>query len=230
MNPVLEKNPAWDISSEYPSVDSPILASDFQLVTAKIETLKKLALALDEATQNSRTEALVETLQQSLVTRDQAMVALSNMFTFVHCELSVDATHKAAKAKMSELESLSTQLQEAFTKTSLLMIRCEDSVFQKVMTHPEIKPAEFEWTQTRKLKPTLLTETEETLATTLAQSGFSSWGNLYSSLSGTMKVKVIRDGKEEEMGLAQAHALTRTGVESDRRAAWEAIQKGWKEH
>ncbi|MFN7455558.1 MAG: M3 family oligoendopeptidase [Pseudobdellovibrionaceae bacterium] len=230
MNPILEKNPSWDISSEYPCVDSAPFKTDFDLVTGKIESIKKLSLALEEAQKNAKAEALVEALQQSLVTRDQAMVALYNMFTFVHCELSVDATHKAAKAKMSELESLSTNLQEAFTKTSLLMIRCDDSVFQKVMAHPELKPAEFEWTQSRKLKPTLLSESEETLTTTLAQSGFSSWGNLYSTLSGTMKVKMVRDGKEEVMGLAQAHALTRTGLESDRRAAWEAIQKGWTEH
>ncbi|HEY8272254.1 MAG TPA: hypothetical protein VIG33_15290 [Pseudobdellovibrionaceae bacterium] len=85
--------PAWNLESQHPSVDSPAFQEDFAFVSNAIITIEKKNSSKD-----------IPTLQDLFILCEKAETTLGNLFTYVHCILSVDATDPIAKAKESEVE------------------------------------------------------------------------------------------------------------------------------
>lgn len=67
---------------------------------------------------------------------------------------------------------------------------------------------------------------EESLLTALTVDGFTSWGQLYTTLSSSAQCTV----NGTQMGVAKAAGLLSSADRAERRAAWEAIQAAWRVH
>lgn len=227
------KLPAWNIESEYPSVSSSLFSADekrVEEILISIRTLCEKARPSAGSSEWTESPALVQTMQEISVLQQEAQVLLQNLACYVRCLLSVDATLSDAKTKDSQLTALGSNFAQTLKPSSLFLTRCTDDFFEKVISHPKLEGSRFLWQQERLKKDTLLSEKEETLVEALNPSGLQAWGDLYDSVSGTMRVKIEMNGKTEEMGLAQASALTRGRDGQSRKAAWQGIQQAWRLH
>ncbi len=222
--------PAWDLESEYPSLTSSEFLADESRFAALTSELSERTEGLRPQLNAPASPQTIEALQKILLLNLEAGTLIWNLMTYISCIRSTDAKNEEAKSKQSQLQSLNSQYNQTFKPIHLFLSTCEDSVIDKVLLHPELKGSVFTWSQERKLKDTLLSEKEEKMLAALQTDGFDSWGQLYNSLSGTMRVTVELNGQKQEMGLAQASGMTRNADESERKAAWMGIQKAWKEN
>lgn len=228
--------PAWDIESEYPTLNSSEFKKDEARVQEIIQSIKglteKIRPALDkvktEKLSDSETKLLVDGLQEIFVLDQESTILRWNLSTYVNCILSNDAKDTAGKAKDSQLTDLHSAYGQTIKPTSLFLSQCENEIYEKVIAHPKLTGSKFSWDQQRLLKHTLLSEKEETLLTAMGPTGFQAWSELYDTIAGSMKVKIELDGKIEEVGLAQATSMTKGPDSKARKAAWQGIQHAWR--
>ncbi|MDG0816877.1 M3 family oligoendopeptidase [Bdellovibrio svalbardensis] len=221
--------PAWNIESEYPSINSKPFQSDWEAVVTFLKQMESGVAAVKDHFANPDA-ATISKVQDLYILEEKCSILLGNLFTYLHCILSVDATDSEAKGRVSELESIHSKISQALTPLDIFMKRCDEKTFQQLVSHPDLKGHEFIWSQKRLQAIYLLSEAEETLLEGLSVTGHNAWGNLYSNLSGKMKVQLKYPDRTEEVGLAKAHSLTRTSNELDRKVAWLGIQEAWTEH
>lgn len=231
MEPNFELNPAWDLSSEYASLESDNFKSDLDEVQKNIITLKGLVDSfkksiLETASDGQAKPETIRLVQQILTLNESTGITLRDLRTYVHCQLSVDASLDDCKAMSSRIDKLNGEASEVMTPVWLFLTKASDADLASVLNDPKILPYKFSFEQMRKSKDHLLSETEEALLVKMSSSGFHAWGDLYDSLSGTIKVKI----GDETVGLAKAHAMTRSSDEQVRKSAWHAIQQGWTTH
>lgn len=227
----MDNLPAWDLTSEYPSLDSEklkITEKEIRNLISKIEELTQSAKSASE--KNAQGEADIHLIAEILKNSDQCKILLFDLSTYLMCSASIDALDEKIKAKTSEKDSLITNYMKSMTWTELYMIKSSDEHFQAICQIPAVSDQKFIWSEARKKKDFMLPESEESLLTIMGQSGFHSWANLYSNISGTMKVSVEVNGKVEDFGLAHASALVRGTDPQLRKAAWLGIQEAWKTH
>lgn len=223
--------PAWDIESEYPSLNSAEFQKDENRVEGLIAEIEKAAGILrSRLDPKSKNPELIGEVQKALGSDQEALLLLGNLMTYATCLVSTDATNGTAQAQLSRLYSLRSRLSQAFKPFLLFMISCNAENFEEIVSAPDLQGTRFSWLQKRTLQNTMLSEKEEILLAALETSGHQAWGNLYKSISGTMKVRIELNGKTEEVGLAQASGMTRSPGEIERKSAWLGIQEAWKSH
>lgn len=223
--------PAWDIESEYPSLNSAEFQKDENRVEGLIAEIEKTAGILrSRLDPKSKNPELIGEVQKALGSDQEALLLLGNLMTYATCLVSTDATNGTAQAQLSRLYSLRSRLSQAFKPFLLFMISCNAENFEEIVSAPDLQGTRFSWLQKRTLQNTMLSEKEEILLAALETSGHQAWGNLYKSISGTMKVRIELNGKTEEVGLAQASGMTRSPGEIERKSAWLGIQEAWKSH
>ncbi|MGZ3805099.1 MAG: M3 family oligoendopeptidase [Pseudobdellovibrionaceae bacterium] len=211
--------PAWNIESQYPSIDSTSFQEDFLFVTTAIATIEKKNSSKD-----------IPTLQELFKLQEKAQIILENLSTYIRCILSVDASDAKAKTKNSEVEVLVSQFTLAITPLDMLVKTCDKSFLKSILADPALEAYDFQWNQSRAKAIFLLSEAEETLLAALSTSGHTAWGTLYSNLCGTIKCHLKYPDKTETIGLAQAQAMAFQKDPGTRKVAWHAVQDAWMEH
>lgn len=212
-------SPAWNIDSEYASLEAPAFAADYAAVEKAIADIEKRNGAKD-----------IPTVQDLFVLREQALIQLRNLFTYTHCILSVDASDAKAKAMSSQLDDLASRLAQACTPLDIFVKTASDATLKSLLDHPKLTAYGFAWNQDRKKTPFLLSEGEETLLTAVGVSGHSAWETLYGNLCGTIKCQLKYPDRTETVGLAQALGSLFQKDELQRKTAWNAVQETWTEH
>lgn len=223
------QTPAWNLESEYPSIESKQFQTDWECTTSLLKEIESGVQSL-QGKLETPDAATIAKVQELFMRHEEANILVANMITFLNCRQSVDAKDMEAKSKASEIEPLYSKLSQAIVPLTIFMKRCDQKTFQSVISHPKLKTSEFMWTQERTTAQWLLSEKEETLLEALSISGHTAWGNLYSNLSGTMQVELNYPGRAESVGLAKAHSLTKVKNSLDRKVAWQGIQDAWTTH
>ncbi|WP_413288611.1 M3 family oligoendopeptidase [Bdellovibrio sp. HCB337] len=212
-------SPAWNINSEYASIESAAFTEDFAFVENAIATIEKRSAQKD-----------IKNLQDLFILKEKAYTLAWNMSVYLQCTISVDSTEKAAKAKASICEDQMSRLNQACISLNMWIKTCDEASLKQVLAHPELQASEFTWDRMRKNSDLLLSEKEETLLEALNTSGHDAWGNLYSRLCGSLKCELKYPDKTETVGLSQAAAMVRHKDEATRKVAWNAVQEAWSEH
>jgi oligoendopeptidase F len=189
--------PAWDLSDEYPALQSELVAQDVSKAESLIEELKHKQFKADSSSGALSVQALSEAAQ---VRRD-ASVLVRNLATFANCELSCDGKSSEARALLAQARSLGSALAQAADPLALALRLAPADVAEQYL---ELQPSErFAVQHDRKLRDYTLSLSEEQLAKALAIDGHSSWGTLYSSISSSLVVDV----QGTKMGASQVSTL-----------------------
>jgi oligoendopeptidase F len=241
------QGPAWDNSTEYPSMTSAEFKADRAQVEALLLKVQSLVAELNPAmslltsetadvamntplASNKANEQLIEKLQALAAIEDELYTLLGNLSVFISCEAGVDGKNQLAQKLTGELQAIYSRVSQAFTPVSLFFARAPEAVIETYLKSDATKDRRFQISLTRKYRDTLLSEAEENLISSLSISGHTAWGTLYNQISGQMKCHLkYDDGREETLGLAKASGLVRGDDEKARKAAWQAINHAWKE-
>jgi oligoendopeptidase F len=221
--------PAWNIESEYASLDAPLFQADEKTVRENLQALAAQIKALDLAGA-APGPSVVRGVQEALKLDEATNVLLYNLSVWVSCSLSVNAAFDAARAKNSELQTLAAERAQALAPLEIFLQRCSEEVFAQVVADPALHGWEFALRQARNQAPYLLSPEQEILLKAMATPGHLSWGNLYQELTGKGKCELKLKAGNRMVGIAEAAALTYGPDPELREAGWKAVQAFWTEH
>jgi oligoendopeptidase F len=225
--------PAWDNSTEYRD----FLADDFK---SDVEQVKNLIAQINsinsdyskwmEKSNESASADLIGALQ--LITRheSQAHMLLYNMVVFARTAISLDSKNEIAIKTLSQLMQIQSELEISIKPYQMYLSTTLKENFDLYLKNDLTQKYKFFFSQEREQSKYLLSKNEENLISSLKASGHTSWDNLYSALTGSIKCTVIINGVSKNMGLSEAKALGLSADEPTRKAAWTAVQEAWGEH
>ncbi len=215
--------PAWDLTSEYESVDDAALAADLAALDAHFEQAATLngQLTGDDAV------AAAQALHRL---SEAASTLLSNVSTFAHCLLSVDSQHEGAQQLNGRLQRYRKTFGDVFQPLSQWIDDASDDVVEAYLADADVAPSAFLVHHGRERRHENLTLAEESLVNGLSQDGIHAWGNLYDQLAGTLTCEVQVGNETRTMGLAEASGRLSSAHDHERQAAWQAINTAWEAH
>ncbi len=215
--------PAWDLSDEYDSVDDPRVQQDL----AELDDLLSRVETLNEALTGDDGLAAA---QQIAKLGEQCGRLLANVATFAHCLLSVDAQHEGAQKLSGSLQAVRKRYGDLFEPLSQFVDDADDEVIAAYLADPEVAPSAFIVEHGRKRRHENLSLSEESLVNGLSQDGVHAWGTLYDQLAGSLECQVTVGNEQSTMGIAEASGLLGSDSDSQRQAAWSAINTAWEGH
>lgn len=223
------QGPAWDNSTEYPSFDSDLYRQDSEKVRALTQQIreriaKQTSLLQQPEIMPANEQSWVRELQEISVLRQEASTLGFNLMTYANLEGSIDAKDPRARKELTRVQDLMSDLEAAYLPVGLYLKRCPHALVEKYLQHAVTRSEAFWLKEGRRFEIYSLSTAEEVTLTQFYNHGPAAWGNLYNQISGAVQVEMPA-GK---IGLAQANGLLRSNRESERREAWEAIQKAWK--
>lgn len=217
----MEQLPAWDNTSEYKAIYS----EDFNQDIAKAEALVEQIESLNSQLATEQGDEKVAILQKISELKDAALVFVANTQSYVYFEQSLDMQNSVAQKAFAQTEALSSRWFMACKASEVFLSQCDDQTLQRYLQADHTKSEAFFWSNERRMKDFLLKPEEETLLSQFRRFGCDSWGNLYSSLAGSLKVTMPSG---EVIGAAQAAGNLRSADADLRKNSWLGLQKSWK--
>ncbi|MNJ92734.1 Oligoendopeptidase F, plasmid [compost metagenome] len=218
----MEQLPAWDNSTEYKALNSPDFLRDLEEARQGIAAIEELNKKLEGADRPLK----IKTLQDISKLNERTAILLWNLAVYVNCFKSLDSTDELAKKVSAQLQQERAKFAVAETASSIALQTCDDSFLESYLQSEHTKVEAFFWKNKRKMKLFLLSSEEEKTLAQFETYGKMNWGELYSSLGGSLKV--FLPSKGEHVGLAQAAGYVRGADAELRREAWQGIQAAWK--
>ncbi|MBU0927385.1 MAG: M3 family oligoendopeptidase [Spirochaetes bacterium] len=231
------EGPAWDITSEYPSISSAEYRADLSAFESELASLEALgaaagaraegAAALDPAAD----AGFLRELGAFAVASDLARARLGSLQTYARCVLSADGSDAEAAATRGLLDGYSARLGAAVAPLSLVLKQCPEAFFEAFCLEPGADAFRFSLSLERKDAARALALPAERALASMAASGFHAWGALYDSLTGTLRCRVRSvGGGEESVGLAKAASLLKRPEPELRESAWRGINAALSVH
>jgi oligoendopeptidase F len=216
----------WDLDVFFPGgSESPQLREHLDQLAPKIarfeETVKQFEVP-QSTLDATRITDILEVIRDIRTEIGQAR-------SFISCLLAQNTKDKHASLLQGEVSTLTANFSTALQKIQKDLTKTDDVVWQGLLETEALSQFEFilnEWRTQAKLK---LSEKEESLITALTSDGYESWGNLYNSVVGEIKVKVTLDGEQKELSVGQANNLRSNPDESVRKEAFEALEAAWSD-
>jgi oligoendopeptidase F len=219
--------PAWDLTSEYSSVDDDQIVADLQSLDDLLDEVASLNRNLSG---DVGVDDAVSAAQKIAKRSEAAGDLLSNVSTFAHCILSVDSQHDGAQKLNGSLQTYRKRFGDLFEPLSQFIDDASSEVIESYLADPEVSPSAFLVNHSRARRHENLSLPEESLVNGLSQDGIHAWGNLYDQLAGSLECEVAVGNEVEKMGVAQAGGLLMSEDDNQRRAAWSAINSAWEAH
>lgn len=223
MSEVIAQGPAWDLTSEYPAVESPQLRDDLEALSSLLDE----AQALHEGLRGEGAVLQAQTLNRL---REKANILMSDVSTYAHCLLSVDSQDEAAQKLNGELQSYFKRFGDVFEPLSQWLDEASEDTIENFFEDPDASVTEFVVRRGRERAHENLSLEEESLVNGLAQDGIHAWGKLYDQLAGTLSCEVAVGNETRQMGIAQASGLLMSADDHQRRSAWQGINAAWQGH
>ncbi|MCB1739147.1 MAG: M3 family oligoendopeptidase [Gammaproteobacteria bacterium] len=217
------QGPAWDLSDIYSGPECAEVGAD-------LLSLESLCEDIEQRNHGLLGDDAVATAQQLNGLCIQASTLLRNLSVYASCLLSVNSRDEAAQALQGSLKRHGKRLAVLSEPLTQFTINADERTLQDYLVDPDAAAGEFLVRHARERRPELLSLSEETLTSTLAQNGILAWGALYTQLSGTLSCAVQRGDSVEQMGLAQAAGLLGSTDIELRECAWRGINEAWRLH
>ncbi len=217
--------PHWDMTTIYPSVESPEFAAAVVKLKAQIDALEVQAEHLpagggtiDDATV-TRFEAIIGALDEAL-----ALAMLNE--SFVYGYISTNSRDEAAQAKESELRLLYSRMSKIETRLTAWVGSLDGEAL--IARSPVAAERAYLVRQSAVAAKHLMPQPEEDLAAELTLSGGSAWGKLHSDLTSQLMVPVEKEpGTIEELPMSEIRNLATDPDRGVRERAFTAEIKTW---
>lgn len=227
--------PHWNMSTIYPSLESPEFAQAFEQCVQKIAQLSQLFDEHNIHMQDAVTidDTLVQTLE-TVIQQYNAVLDLSQtVFTYIRCFVDTNSHDNLAQARMSELEKhivLLAQLEMRFIAwVGSLDVDALIAEQHVQGTAPTIVSEHAFVLRTMKEQAAhLMTPAEEALAAELNVTGGSAWTKLHGNITSQLIVELEVDGQWRTLPMSAIRNMADDEDRDLRRRAYEAELLGWQ--
>ena len=230
--------PAWDLTSEYPSIRSAPFRADVAKLESSIAALEAMSASVGAAAVEraatldpARDAAPLLDLRRFAVADADARELLGNLSVYAACALSTDGSDAEAAAMRGFLDGLSARLGAASASLTLALTLCPEPFFDAFSSAPETARFRFALSRERKRRALALPLPAERALATMAADGLHAWGSLYDGITGKLRCRARGvDGSESSVGLAKAASLLKRPEPEIRESAWRGINAALSVH
>jgi len=216
--------PRWDMSSVFPSLDSPEFNGAFDSVLTGIDRLSDLFDNEGIRKQGAQplSPELVGRVERVISAYNEFLDGLRTVSVYISCHIATDSRNDLAQAKNSEL----SMKMVALNKLSSRFTAWVGSLpVEEIIDHSEVarnhgfllRKAKFQ--ASKQMSPE-----EEALAADLGVTGGSAWSRLHGNLTSVLVCDL--DGEKVPMSVVRTMAFD--ADRETRRKAYEAELAGWK--
>lgn len=216
--------PRWNLSSVYPSLDSPEFKAAFASVLSGLEALERLFDAEGVRHQEPQPfdPGLASKLERVLAAYNGFLDELRTVGTYINCHVATDSRNELAKARQSELSMKTVALSKLGARLTAWIGALP---VEELIAHSSTaRDHAFALRKAKALASKLMSPEEESLAADLGVTGGSAWGRLHGNVTSLLECEI--DGKKTPMSVVRTLAY-----EADRdlrRRAYEAELAAWK--
>ncbi len=151
------------------------------------------------------------------------------ILSFSGCLTSQDTTDSAADAIESEGMVYYSRWQKIKATLESLALQQTDENWNKLLADDRIKEIEFYLNEMRDLAKSKMPVEMESLALELEVNGYHAWDQIYSKMSGGMKVDFEENGKTTTMSLGQLATKMSDANRDVRKQSFDKMVGAWEE-
>lgn len=220
--------PHWDVSTVYPSLESPEFAAGFRETVQAIHDLG--ALFDEEHIQQRETPAVdattVATFERIISGYNDVITRARTLSAYISSFVSTDSRDATAQARQSELRLQFVALAQLGTRFTAWIGSLD---VDALLAQSEVARA-HEWLlrKTKIEAGHLMSPAEETLAAELNLSGGSAWARLHGDVSSQLDVPVELEGETRHLTMSAVRNLGSDPDRTVRRRAFEAELAAWE--
>ena len=220
--------PHWDMTSIFPSLQSPEFAEGFQAVIDKINAMSDLfdkyqVARREPAPLDDETTRAVEDV---IGHYNAVSEAVSTLTAYIHCFVTTNSRDNLAQARLSELQGHTVKLSQLGTRFTAWIGSLD---VEELIDRSEIARAHAFALRQAKVRAThLMSPPEELLAAELNLSGGAPWAKLHTNITSQLSVPLEVDGKTQELPMSMVRNLAYEADREVRRKAYEAELKAWE--
>ncbi len=219
--------PTWDMTTFFPSLESPEYAKAFQDFVSQLNSFKSWldASGIDGHsgnTDDSAVQLFDEAVSKLNKLKEQAEYLEGYIYGFV----ALNSRDELALAKLSEFESELPKLSNLSTRMTAWVGKLNAQTLTEQSSIG--KAHEFYVRRSSFRAQRLMSPAEEALAAEMEVTGNQSWGKLHSQMTSQLEVEVELDGKTERMPMSAVRNLANDADERKRAVGYHAELAAWK--
>jgi pepF/M3 family oligoendopeptidase len=213
--------PRWDLTSAFPSLDSPKYARAFEELVEKIRSFERL---LDDCSTSKDSGSLEEVLQAYNTVARSA----TYMDSYIGCHVTVNTRDQEAQAKASELEAAVVPLTNLKARMSAWIGTLD---LEAILAESQVaRDHEYALRKIVEQARHLMSPEEESLLADLSPSASTAWEKLHGNITSQIEVPVEIDGQTRRISMSMARNLAYEPDRRTRQAAYEAELQAWKQN
>jgi len=220
--------PHWDMTTVYPSLESPEFDAGFRSVIGAIARLgelfdrhgvaKRQPAPLDEAT--------VQAFETVIRAMNAVLEEMRTVSVYINSFVSTDSRNNLAQARQSELQQNAVRLTTLGTRLTAWIgsLDVEALLARSALAREHafmLRKAKIE--AAHQMSPA-----EEELAAEMRLTGATAWQKLHGNFTSQLLVKVELDGKVQELPMSVVRNLASHQDRQVRRRAYEAEMAAWR--
>lgn len=220
-------SPRWDLTSAFPSLQSSEFDAAFRAalssITATANRFEQLGVRRRD--NSSVDAAFAASADEVLSDWNEMTERLDLLFSFLHCLISTDALNAPAKARLSELETATVELDTLETRLTAWL---GSSDVDALLSHSQIaRDHEFFLRRAQVLAAHQMSEGEENLLASLRPMGYSAWAKLHGQTTALLTAQVELDGELQTLPMSAIRSLASHPDRAVRERAFNAEMKAW---
>jgi pepF/M3 family oligoendopeptidase len=221
--------PRWDVSTVFPSLDSPQFAAGFAAVVARVDALAAL---FDEIGVDRREPApevddtLIAQLERVITAMNEAISEYRTLSSYIYSFVVTNSRDALAQARQSEAQRQSVRLAQLRVRFTAWLGSLD--VEAVIASSALARDHAFTLREAQTLAAHLMSPGEEALAAEMNTTGGVAWARLHATLTSQITVPVTLDGQAREISMSQARNLAFHHDRATRRAGYEAELAAWE--
>lgn len=220
--------PRWDVSTIFPSLDSPQFTEAFTSLIAAIGDLSDLfATQRIGRTEQATVDARVVQEFETVMTRMAELVErVETVDAYIYCYVSTNSKDDAAQAALSELQQHLVRL--GLLQTRFVAWIGSLDVDALVAQSPLAREHEYMLRRAAAGATHLMPQAEEDLSAELNVTGGTAWHRLHSNITSQLTVPIELRGELEDLPMSAVRNLAMNPDRAVRRSAYEAEIAAWQ--
>lgn len=224
----LDSLPRWDMTTIFPSLESPEFAAAFEHAKREIQALVPLFEQHQVRCREGASEKAppVRAFEEVTGRLNALYQELQTLRSFINAFVTTDASNDTAQARRSELQMAGVTLDQLRTRYTAWVGSLD---IEALLSHSAVaREHEFMLRKARVLAQHQMAEGEEDLAADLQSSGVQGWARLHQDLSALLLVPLTVRGEAQTLPMSAVRGLAHDGDREVRRAAYDAELRAWE--
>ena len=189
----------WDLTSYFPSCESPERVSFKEAIERDLEGLQKRCAALAVLSAEN-----APAWEQIFLEVEDLYQRLSHLGSYLGCLTAADSIHEGYKAEEAAFAAVRAEAEKLEVDLKRGLGEASDEDFAVFVQRVGLSDCSHYLNRLREDAQRVMTPPEERLAADLGVDGIHAWGRLYETLSGRLEFDMVDpDGRAERLPIAQ---------------------------